>query len=179
MSNSLPSLLLTLISSLSGLTPALAQSTEYFNNPLNDSRIHFESCAIEGALYGLLNKNHGDVLCFGYLKEGNRRIAAHWEQKTRSKRYYSASATKLTFSSGNSSAGVEKLEVHLKPLSHRFTSIPGGRTTTLKVINSWLYRQSTTTLSGELPDVKKSLFLQLYHLHSLDDEVNQLKRDVH
>lgn len=151
-----------------------------FENPIKDDRVNFTSCAIGGALIGILDNDYGDVLCLGSLKsDDSRKIYAFKGEKSSKVVYYEQVGNELTRGAGESDGGIRISKIKLKTITPKLEKPKTQRQTTLTFTETWEYSEGTAELTGRLPGARQKFSAQVYFLgESLDFELARFADEI-
>jgi len=151
-----------------------------FENPIKDDRIHFTSCAISGALIGIIDGDYGDVLCLGSLKtDDSRKLYAFKGEKSSKIVYYEQTSSELTAGAGESDGGIRISKIKLKTVTPKLDKPKKQRQTTLTFTETWEYSEGSAELTGRLPGARQKFSAQVYFLgESLDHELEQFASEI-
>jgi hypothetical protein len=157
-----------------------ANSTKYFKNPIKDDRIEFYSCAVEGALYGVLENKPESVVCFGKLNGSAEKTEyiVFYNKSTRGTYYFEQISNEFTAGAGDQEAGVQEYTVKLRKLEKDLTPSKPARVGTWKVTTSWIYSEGGTLVKGKIPGQDKNVNWPLFSLSSIDEEVDQFRGEL-
>lgn len=170
------------------LVPALAFSADkpkyitHFENPIVDERIAFDSCAVTGALMGILEGKPGDVLCSGSLKGEtgpDKKVYYVFKAEGQSTLHYFLELEfKLVSAAGDQEAGAQEASLKLGELTKELESPNRAHVSTLKVRTEWTYSEGSTSFKGKLPGMDEKFDAPLFDLSSLDDELKRFAKEI-
>lgn len=157
-----------------------ANSTEYFKNPIRDTRFEFKSCAIQGALYGVLEGQPKSVICFGNLagSDGKTEYIVFYDHSTRKTHYFEQTKYEFTAGAGDQEGGVQEWTLKLRKLDKDLTPARPARVGTWKLTTSWVYSEGGTMVNGKIPGLDKRVEWPLFGLNYLDEEVEQFRGEL-
>ncbi len=175
---------LILLLAVSSLAFAKAKpKVEYktqFENPIQDERIEFTGCAIEGALYGIATGNYGDVLCWGKLKDdGQKEVYAYLKEGIKTVQYFEVINEKnLGGFDVDGYAGVNASSVTLRTLSKDLQKKQPSKQSTLKFRSEFMYSEGNTMLRGKLPGSNVKIEAPVFYLPHLSEEIEDFIREI-
>lgn len=155
-------------------------STQYFKNPIRDTRFNFQSCAVQGALLGILDNEPGSVICFGKLNGSNGRTEyiVFYNKSTRKTHYFEQTSYEFTNGAGEQEGGVQEYTLKLRAVTKELTPALPARVGTWKLTTTWFYSEGGTTVKGKIPGLDVRVEYPLFGLASVDEEVEQFKAEI-
>lgn len=157
--------------------------TRHFVNPVEDNRFNFTSCMVEGALFGILNNEIGDVVCWGPMKTDTSKeptifyVYKGTNRKTQD--YFVQTRYEFWRGAGEQESGIQIYKVGLKEVdSKTLDSDKKSKQSTLQISQSWFYSDGVTLLIGKLPGKTKKLNSPVYFLGTIDEELAQFADEL-
>ena len=136
-----------------------------FTNPIVDDRIRFTSCAIGGAMIGVLEEEYGDVLCIGKLVADETRTIYAFKGENSSKVvYFEEVESKFYRGAGEQESGIQIYKIKLKTRTAKLEKPKKERSTTLTHTRTWMYSDGNDVLKGALPGVRAKFESSVYYL---------------
>lgn len=155
----------------------------HFVNPVVDDRIAFHSCAVQGALIGILENRIGDVLCWGPLKsEVNKKkpvmYYAYKAARRSTQDYFVLLDSKFLKGYGEQAGGMQLYSVTLGLLQPDLSKAKPPRRSTLKIRTEWFYSEGSTLLTGILPGKRETFGAPVFHLSYIDQELKDFAAEI-
>lgn len=173
---------LVFLMALSGTCAFAAEKKAYdthFDNPVVDERIQFESCAIEGAMYGILTNDMGDVLCWGPSPGDSKKdIYVFKAAKSKTQEYFEEVEYKNLRAWGDQEAGIREASVKLRQLTPKLKRPKKAKVSTLKFRTQWTYSEGSTMLEGRLPGKKVKFSAPVFYIPDLNEELEDFAAEL-
>ena len=151
-----------------------------FNNPIIDDRINFTSCAVSGAMIGILHNEYGDVLCLGRLKADDKRMIYVFKGEGSERlSYFEEVAEEFHAGAGEQEAGIQIYKIKIKTVTPKLLKPNKERRSTLTYTRTWQYSEGSDVIKGRLPGVRANFESAVYFLgEDLERELAEFAGEV-